>query len=164
MATTATNKQPLLVDRIFHSVVDTNDLITSTLAVSGTNRADVLVNAITSDGAVVEEVYAISRGGSTQKINLYLSRADDFLRPDEAKPVGQFTSSDVEAEVTRWTTAPKILAPVPQVTDGDATSATGEPAQLRALYVPKGFALWVARQSADVLTDAPYVGAQGGFY
>ena len=164
MATTATNKQPLLVDRVFHYVVDTNTAFTPTFDIGGSNQAALLLNAITTDGAIVEDLYSISRGGGVEKINLYLSTADDYLRPGEGFLIGQFSSSATEAEVTNWENAPKILAPVPQVTDGDATSPTGKPAQLRALYVPKGFALWAARQSSNALTDGPLVGCQGGWY
>ena len=64
MATTATNKQPLLVDRVFHYVVDTNDAFTATLDASGSNQAALLLNAITTDGAIVEDLYSISRGGA----------------------------------------------------------------------------------------------------
>jgi len=167
MATTATNKQPLLIDRIFHYVVDTNNTTTATLGVTGSNTAALLVNAISSDGAIVEEIYSIARGGpdaTAEKINLYLSTTDDYLRPGEGKIVGQFISGTAEAEVTRWTNAPKILAPVPLVSDGAVTTPTGEAVQLRALYVPKGYALWAARQSTVVLADGPYVGCQGGWY
>lgn len=164
MATTATNKQPLLIDRIFHYVVDTNNTTTASLEVSGSNTAILLVNAITTDGAIVEEIYSIARGGTAEKINLYLSTADDYLRPGEGKIVGQFTSGSTEAEVTRWTNAPKILAPVPLVSDGVVETPTGEAVQLRALYVPKGYALWAARQSSTVLVDGPFVGCQGGWY
>ena len=48
MATTATNKQPLLVDRVFHYVVDTNDAFSATLDVSGYEPSLLLVNAITN--------------------------------------------------------------------------------------------------------------------
>lgn len=164
MATTATNKQPLLIDRVLHAVTDTNNAITSTLDVSGTNTAALLVNAISSDGCIIEDIYSISRGGTAETINLYLSSADDYLRPNEGKLVGQFTSSATEGEVTSWAVAPKILAPVPVAKDGDAGSPTGVPLQFRALYVPKGQALWVARQSSDVINDGPFVGAQGGWY
>ena len=164
MATTATNKQPLLIDRVLHVVIDSANAFNSTLDVSGTNAAAPLVNAIGTDGCIIEDIYSISRGGAAEKINLYLSSADDYLRPNEGKLIGQFESSATEGEVTSWATAPKILAPVPNVTDGDAASPTGAPQQFRALYVPKGQALWVARESAGVVTDAPFIGAQGGWY
>ena len=53
---------------------------------------------------------------------------------------------------------PRILAPVPRI---------GDESSFRALYVPKGKAVWAAvvQQSAnDPATDAPLIGAQGGFY
>ena len=164
MATTATNKQPLLVDRIFHYVVDLKTAFSSTLDVSGTNQAALVVNAITSDGAIIEDLYAISRGGAAETINLYLSTADDYLRPNEGKPIGQFESSATEGEITRWENAPKILAPLPAATDGPVTTPQGVPIQLRALYVPKGYALWAARQSSSTEDDAAFLGAQGGWY
>ena len=164
MATTATNKQPLLIDRVLHNVIDSNGTFSSTLDVSGTNTAEILVNAISTDGCVVEDIYSISRGGAAETINLYISTADDYLRPNEGVLVGQFLSSETEGEVTSWAYAPKILAPVPATTDGDVTSPTGAPVQFRALYVPKGRCLWVARQSAGVVTDGPFIGAQGGWY
>ena len=164
MATTATNKQPLLIDRVLHNVVDTNSTFTSTLDVSGTNTAEILVNAISTDGCIIEDVYSISRGGAEETINLYISSSDDYLRPNEGVLVGQFTSAATAGEVSSWAFAPKILAPVPATTDGDATSPTGAPVQFRALYVPKGRCLWVARQSTEVVTDGPFVGAQGGWY
>lgn len=164
MATTATNKQPLLIDRVFHYVVDTNNAYNSTLDPSGANVAAILVNAIDSDGALIEDLYCISRGGAAATINLYLSNDDSYLRPD-AKFVGQLTSSATEAEVVSWANAPKMTAPVPSATDGGTASTDDiKPLQLRALYVPKGSVLWVARQSSTVLTDGPLVAAQGGWY
>ncbi len=50
---------------------------------------------------------------------------------------------------------PKILAPMPQ---------TGSESQFRAFYLPKGRALWVARESNSIVTDGPLVGCQGGWY
>ena len=49
---------------------------------------------------------------------------------------------------------PRVLAPTLQA------------AQLRALYVPKGRALWATLRRADVgaITTGPVVGVQGGFY
>ena len=68
MATTATNKQPLLVDRVFHNVIETNTLTSgsdSSLDILGTNQSAVLVDCTTNDGGIVEDLYAISRTGTT---------------------------------------------------------------------------------------------------
>ena len=56
MATTATNKQPLLVDRVFHNVVKGNTLTSgsaTSLNIEGTNESNILVDCTASDGGIV---------------------------------------------------------------------------------------------------------------
>ena len=55
----------------------------------------------------------------------------------------------------RWEEMPKTLAPVPQV---------GDYPYNRAFYLPKGYALWAARESTSNVTDGPLLGCQGGWY
>lgn len=155
MASTSTNKQPLLVDHVFHQLVDLNTAAAAAIDVAGTNTAVVVMDATTSDGGIIEDLYAISRGATLHTINLYLSRSNDYLRPGEGLFIGSFDSATTAGDVVRWEEMPKILAPVAQV--------GGEP-QLRALYVPKGKVLWAARQSTTAVTDGPILGAQGGWY
>ena len=166
MATTATNKQPLLVDRVFHNVVKTDRLSSNdatSVNVSGTNSSAVLLNCVGSDGAVVEDLYAISRSGvSTYTALLYFSSATDYLRSDEATYIGSLESTTTVGEIISSSSLPKVLAPVPHVADADNNN------QFRALYVPKGKVLWVTLQldqpaSADTDT-LPIVGVQGGYY
>ena len=155
MAATSTNKQPLLIDRVLHKVVTTDSAAAGAIDIAGTNTAVVLVDAQTSDGCTIESIYAISRGSTPHQINLYMSSANDYLRPNEGIFIGSFDSATTEADVTTWDEMPKVLAPVAQ---------TGSETQLRALYIPKGMTLWVARQSTQIATDGPIVGAQGGWY
>ena len=156
MATTATNKQPLLVDRVLHSVINLDNAITSTLDIVGTNTAEVLINGSSSDGAIVEYIYGIGRGGGAgEKINLYMSSAVDYLRQTEAMFIGSFSPSETEGTITEWDNMPKILAPMPH---------TGDEGQFRALYLPKGKSLWAARQSDVTLVNGPLIGAQGGWF
>ena len=182
MATTSTNKQPLLVDRILHYVVSTDQAINNSIDIVGANTAQLIVNASSTDGAIIEEVYVISRSNTAATINFYLSNASDYLRPGEGYFIGKVTTAaDSIGSITRWEEMPRILAPVPHVGDvptGHAAydtagetptttapvQATGRPLQFRALYLPKGQNLWVARQSETNLTDAPLVGCQGGWY
>ena len=94
MATTATNKQPLLIDRVFHSAVEGNTLTSgsdSSLDILGTNQSSVLVDCTSNDGGIVEDLYAISRTGAsaTYKVLFYLSSSLDYLRPGEGVYVGQ---------------------------------------------------------------------------
>ena len=157
MAATSTNKQPLLVDRVLHYVVNLDQAINTTLDIVGTNTAILIVNAVNSDGAILEDVYSIARkdAGSGEIINLYLSTGADYLRPNEGVLVGQVTGGTAIGQGTRWPEMPRTLTPAPQV---------GTDPQNRALYVPKGYALWAARQSSANLTDGPLLGCQGGWY
>jgi hypothetical protein len=155
MAATSTNKQPLLVDRVMHNVIDLNTAAVGAIDVVGTNTALLLVDGSQSDGCIIEDIYAISRGTVEHTINLYISNASDYLRPGEGMFIGSFKSATTSGNVTRWEEMPKILAPVPQ---------TSTEAQFRALYIPKGRTLWAGRESDTVVNDGPLLGAQGGWY
>ena len=155
MAATSTNKQPLLVDRVLHYAVDLSTNFISTAAISGTNSAAIILDSTSLDGAIVEDIYAISRKASAFTINLYLSSANDYLRPQEGVFIGTFSSATTVSDVTHWDNMPRILAPMPQ---------TGSDNQFKALYIPKGKALWAAFEGSSVDPDAPVLGCQGGWY
>ena len=155
MATTSTNKQPLLVDSVLHNVINIDGAINNGIDIVGTNTAALLVNAISTDGAIIEDIYAISRGTTAYEINLYLSTARDYLRPTEANFVGTFKAGTTVGARTSWENMPFTLVPVPQ---------TGDESRNRAFYLPRNMTLWAARNSNSNITDGPIVGAQGGFY
>ena len=162
MATTATNKQPLLIDRVFHNALETNTLTSgsdTSLDILGTNQSTVLVDCTSNDGGIVEDLYAISRTSTTTAYTVlfYLSSSLDYLRPGEGVYVGQITTETTNGTVTNSDQLPKILAPMPQT--GSSSFAT-------ALYIPKGKALWATLQLQGPVNsaDTPVVGAQGGFY
>ena len=155
MAATSTNKQPLLVDHVLHKVVDLSQNFITDITVSGTNSAALIVDSTSVDGAIIEDIYAISRKASAYTINLYISSANDYLRPQEGVFIGTFDSATTAADVTHWEDMPRILAPMPQ---------TGDVAQFKALYVPKGRALWAAFEGSAVDAAAPVLGCQGGWY
>ena len=155
MAATSTNKQPLLVDRVMHNVIDLNTAAVASINVAGTNTALLLVDGSQSDGCIIEDIYAISRSNVESTINLYISSAFDYLRPNEGIFIGSFKSATTAGNVTRWEEMPKILAPMPQ---------TGTEQQFRALYLPKGRTIWAARQDTAAVVDGPLLGAQGGWY
>jgi len=154
MATTSTNKQPLLVDRVFHEIVNTNLAYNQGMDVVGTNSASLLLNCIGTDGAIVEYVYAIARGSTGYNINLFLSSNNDYLRPTEAFFIGSLTSATTEKLVVELD-MPQCLTPVPRL---------GSESKNTALYIPSNKALWVARDGSADVSDAPLVGAQGGYY
>ena len=155
MAATSTNKQPLLIDRVLHNVVNLDLAAVGAIDVLGTNTAALIVDATSSDGCLIEDVYCISRSTAPQKINLYMSSSFDYLRPQEGVFIGQLTSAATIGAVVSLDTLPKILAPMPQ---------TGTEQQFRALYIPKGRALWAGREDIAAVNDGPLLGVQGGWY
>lgn len=163
MASTSTNKQPMLIDRVLHVVTDLKGRTVNSnagLDIGGTNNAILIVDGTTGDGSLIEEVYSYSRGVD-YAINLYISSAADYLRPQQGIFIGSFNCTDVANSRASWSDAPSILAPVP----GANTSAGLQ--QFKALYIPKGKALWAAvvqTESIDEAPDAPILGVQGGSY
>ena len=155
MAATSTNKQPLLIDRVLHYVVNLDTSINDGMDIVGTNTATLLVDGVNTDGAILEDIYTIARGTIPYTVNLYMSSARDYLRPNEAVFVGAITSGTTKGDVERWEFMPKTLAPAPQV---------GSEPYNRAFYLPKGYALWAARESTANVTDGPLLGCQGGWY
>ena len=114
-----------------------------------------IVDSTSQDGAIIEDIYSISRKASEFSINLYLSSANDYLRPQEGVLIGTFKSATTINKVSSWDEMPRILAPMPQ---------TGTESQFRALYIPKGKALWAAFEGSAVDVTAPILGCQGGWY
>ena len=155
MAATSTNKQPLLVDHVLHYVVNLDTATNNGMDILGTNTATLLVDSTTADGALIEDIYTISRGTSPYKVNLYISTARDYLRPNEATFVGSITAATTKGNVVHWEEMPRVLAPVPQ---------QGDKAYNQAFYLPKGAALWAAREGDSNVSDGPLIGCQGGWY
>ena len=161
MAATSTNKQPLLVDHVLHEVIDLAGATVATgggVDIGGTNNAVLVIDSTQADGCTIESVYALSRT-ETYTIKLFLSTANDYLRSQQGVYIGGFEATASGAgTLTEWDSMPKVLAPVPQ---------TGTESQFRALYVPKGKALWAAVEGLtanDQAINAPLLGVQGGWY
>ena len=165
MASTSTNKQPLLIDRPLHNSEVLDNRITGTASsvlngdLAGTNSAILLVDCTQNDGALIEEAYCVSRGangGAGWIVNLYLSTQNDFLRQEAARFQGAFTASATAGARVVFADFPKTLAPVPN--DGSTLAFS-------ALFIPKGKALWAAvNHNGTGMTTGPIVGVQGGFY
>ena len=160
MASTSTNKQPLLVDRVFNNLVTTNTLASgsaTSIDILGTNASAVLVDCTTNDGGIVEDMWTIARSTVAYKAMFYLSTAVDYLRDTEAVYVGEITSATTVGTYTSVSSLPAVLAPGPQV---------GRNPKNQAFYVPTGKALWVTLQLASPVGNntTPIAGVQGGFY
>lgn len=155
MASTSTNKQPMLIDRVMHNVVDTNQATVGSINIIGTNTAVLLVDGTGSDGCTIEDIYLISRSTASHKVNLYMSSSFDYLRPNEGVFVGQLESAPTIGVMTHWEDMPRVLAPVPQ---------NGDKPYNQAFYLPRGRALWAGREDIAIINDGPILGAQGGWY
>lgn len=180
MASTSTNKQPLLVDRVLYNVVDLSGATVepdSVITIGGSNGAKLVVDCTSNDGAVISEVHAIARArpagqGGAYIINLYLSTAKDFLRASQASFIGTFFAGPTTADAavdegtrTYWNDMPYVINPVPGVGSIDAENVVGT--QFQALYIPKGKALWAAikkKTATDTATTGPLLGVHGGFF
>jgi|TARA_Y100000033_G_scaffold48601_1_gene55689 hypothetical protein len=169
MASTSTNKQPLLVDRVLHEVVDLAGATvetTSVITIGGSNGAKLIVDCTSNDGAIIGEIYSLARQTSAAyTINLYLSSAKDFLRASQASFIGTFNGATTEGSKTVYGGMPYVLNPVPGVGSTDSSLVIGT--QFQALYIPKGRAMWAAvkkKTATDTATEAPLLGVHGGFY
>ena len=69
-----------------------------------------MVNAIGTDGCIIEDIYAISTGTTALTINLYFSRSQDYLRPTEGVFIGQFDSAATAGGRSEFEGMPKILS------------------------------------------------------
>ncbi len=154
MASTSTNKQPLLMDHVLHYVFNLDLATNAGLDVSGANTAQLILDSTSSDGAIVEDLYLISRGTDEYTVNLFLSTANDYLRPNQGYYIGSAKSAPTPGQFTSFF-LPKALAPVPQV---------GDYSYNQALYVGRGYALWAARADITLVSNGPNIGLQGGWY
>jgi len=184
MASTSTNKQPLLVDRPLHVVVDLRNHTVADGAVidiGGTNSAALLVDCTSNDGATIDDIYTYSRKIAAPatlgyEVVLYLSNANDFLRPGQGMMCGLFVAGDALGEKIRWKNAPNLYSPTPKVgsieeefedANGDVQKGDVIGTSFRGLYIPKGRALWAAvvqQDPSDTAESAPLIGLQGGMF
>ena len=160
MASTSTNKQPLLIDRVFNNLITSNTLASgsaTSINIEGSNASAVLVDCTTNDGGIVEDMWTISRSTTPYTVMFFLSTAIDYLRANEGVYVGEITTSQTVGTYTNVAQLPAVLAPVPQVGTNPKNSA---------FYVPSGKALWATVKIVTPIgsDESPIIGAQGGFY
>jgi hypothetical protein len=171
MASSSTNKQPLLIDRPLMVVTRlTSTTSPAAGADPGTGSNGVLlVDCTANDGAVLDTIYLIQRvANDVSRVNLYISTSAHSLGVTStggnanAHFIGRvaFAASQLEGKTVE-AQLPKLLAPVPHA---GANNAAGEPAQFRGLYIQAGQALWAAVDSVTAVPNAPNIACQGGYY
>ena len=175
MATTSTNKQPVLLDRPLHNLITlTNQNTGNADYWLNNNNCALLVDCTQNDGALLEDIYAIARGTVKIGISLFLGSASDILRESDPSVtyVGKVSleeggSAPTAGKVYHFEDMPFQLAPLPVVPLAEANSR--EAGQARGFFVPKGKALWcgLAQGSGGTtftLNEGPVIAASGGFY
>lgn len=168
MASTSTNKQPLLVDRPFCVIKDTSGQLVGTLppgtAIDPQTAAGVLLLDCTkNDGALVEHMWTFAReqnkefykedpkkNPSADKgkygyiVNFYLCPSNTVFNPATAFYVDSILSDTKEAGRKQSFTLPEVTSPVARTGSVEAAGGEVKPTQYRSLYVPKGQCLWAA--------------------
>ena len=172
MATSSTNKLPLLIDRPLLKIAS---LANTTSPAAGVNPTSASVGALlvdctgTSDGAFIESIWLLQRvAADVTPVNLYVSSSATALGllatggVADAYFIGRF-QQDAGAAVGAIALAalPPVLAPIPHAGTSDLD---GNPPQYRGLRIPRGLALWAAAETTTAKASAPNIGVQGGFH
>jgi hypothetical protein len=172
MSATSTNKEPLLIDRPLLKIArldQTSSPAGSTPDPGTGSNGVLLVDAISNDGALIEDIWLIQRvAGNTASVNLYLSSSNLALGASagsgqaDAWFLGRvgFSVGPDPGETISWT-LPKLLAPVPfaGANDGDGNIPVH-----RGLRISAGLALWASVNNASPVANAPSIAVQGGWY
>ena len=169
MASTSTNKQPLLIDRPLFVQQNIISQRTGNADYWLTNNScKLFIDCTANDGALIEDLYVISRESTQHNISFFMTNTRDFLREndtDNVTFVTQVQSSDTPGEVEH-ANLPFGMAPYPTV--ALASGGSRAAGQFMSLYIPRGKALWVGRATTSTTNlgadTGPVVGAQGGYY
>ena len=175
MASTSTNKQPLLIDRPLH--IQQNITSQKTGVADGdanpywlsNNSCSLFIDCTQNDGALIEDLYVLSKSTTAYTLLFFMTNTSDFLRESDTNNVTYLagvTSSTTVGSIVHANNLPLGIAPYPTVALNDDNDR--QSGQFQSLYVPKGKAVWVGRQASGTgnltIAQCPVVGAQGGFY
>ena len=156
MASTSTNKQPLLIDRpISRGRLITGQTV-SNIRTPGIG-VTLLVSCLDNDGAIIDSARIISASSDVGEVVLYLSTAGNStnVTNGNAWPVGYI---NIAAPVSPGTAVeldlPELMTPVP---------AVGTEPKNRGILIEKGQIL-VAAKIGTPWASGHYLALQGGFY
>ena len=193
MASTSTNKQPLLIDRPLHVMADLSGKSVGPnvgIDIVGGAEGQLLVDCTKNDGALISDIYTYARTITQTSYDidpcafpdeaiediygyivcLYLCADRTYLNPANAFFIGAMEAGIDEGEFIRFLDAPRLLAPVANLGSVDETEVVAT--YMQGLFIPKGQCLWAAVQrqylapgsGEDKATMAPMIGVQGGYY
>ena len=172
MATSSSNKMPLLVDRPLHSFATIGGAagLTSATNFNTPNGGGcvLLVDCISNDGAVVDSLSIIANEANTNsnQVLVFLSVAASSSSITSANSVCVASATISSSSAGERTNIPSSLCiPVPNL---GADSSVGETDKKNTgLYVPSGATLFVgvsAALTAPSTSTRVHVFAQGGFF
>ena len=173
MATSSSNKMPLLVDRPLHSFATIGGTAGLTSATDYNTPAPagfvVLVDCSGNDGAVVDSLSIVALEASTTARNVLVflstaSTATSITTANSAYVAGATIGSTARGERTNIP-LPPLSVPVPNL--GADASITETDKKNTGLYVPSSALLYVGVDQAIAAPSANtrvHVFAQGGFF
>jgi len=178
LATSSSNKMPLLVDRPLHSFATLGGAAALTTATDfntpNGGGCVLLVDCLSNDGAVVDSLSIVACQASTtaSKVLVFLSIAASAASITSANTVlvaNETISSSAAGDRTNIS-LPPLSVPVPNLA-GPAASTTTFASETdkknTGLYVPSGAVLYVGVDSAITSPSSStrvHVFAQGGFF
>ena len=173
MATSSSNKMPLLVDRPLHSFATVGGAAALTTATNFNTPSGggcvLLVDCLSNDGAVVDSISIIANEASTtaSKVLVFLSIAGSAASITSANTVcvASATIGSSAAGDRTNITLPPLCIPVPNLGADSSVSETDK--KNTGLYVPSGATLFVGVHAALTAPSAAtrvHVFAQGGFF
>ena len=173
MATSSSNKMPLLVDRPLHSFATLGGAAALTTSTDFNTPSGggcvLLVDCLSNDGAVVDSLSIIANEASTTAatVLVFLSIASTSAAITSANTVcvaNAAIGSSAPGDRTNIA-LPPLSIPVPNL--GGSTSASETDKKNTGLYVPSGAVLYVgcsAALTAPSSSTRGHVFAQGGFF
>lgn len=173
MATSSSNKMPLLVDRPLHSFATLGGAAALTDATNLNTPSGggcvLLVDCLSNDGAVVDSISIIANEASTTAaqvcIFLSISATSASITSANSVCVAQATIGSATAGVRTNIALPPLSIPVPNL--GGSTTATETDKKNTGLYVPSGALLYAGVGQALTAPSSAtrvHVFAQGGFF
>ena len=171
MATTSSNKMPLLVDRPLHSFASLGasaGLTTASNFNTPSTSLTLLVDCSANDGAIIDSISLISNQASltSVKVIAFLSVATTpaAVTATNTLAVGFATVGSGLGDRVNMS-LPALCVPVPNL--GGDTSVNETDKKNTGLYVPSGATLYVGTSAAITAPSAASrvnVFAQGGFF
>lgn len=179
MASSSTNKSPLLIDRPLHSFATVGDVAALTTSTNFNTPAAagcrLLVDCSSNDGAIVDSISVIITESSTTTSTVLAfvsvaSTASQILASNTVLVASvQIPGGNTAGQRVNMT-LPPLLAPVPNLASPAATVAaypSETDKKTTGLFIPSGALLYVGVNSVLTAPSAAtrvHVLAQGGFY